>query len=293
MEENPASAEQEPLAAGRPKPALSSAMLTVASVFFVYLFYQSGGALLAAWASELAIDHAAAITQGLAQLLFLLLPTIVLMRLSAIPAKVSMRLEGSVTLSQYILGIAGILAIQVFASGFVPLQDWLLPDSWRIVFDQLSLEIEGMYRRMLAGETPADTLRALVVGAVIPAFTEELLFRGYLQRHLEERMPAHWAIGLTALLFGLFHLNPISFVPLTLIGAFLGYIAWHTQSLALPFFLHFFNNAISIVALFLSKSLDPFTAEGEQLDPVSALWLSLWGFGTLAITMLLLRRRRA
>jgi hypothetical protein len=68
--------------------------------------------------------------------------------------------------------------------------------------------IADVYNIVGEGGT-SDLLRALVSVAMVPAFMEELLFRGILFRWLEEFGGSWFALALTSALFGLAHLfNP-------------------------------------------------------------------------------------
>lgn len=53
---------------------------------------------------------------------------------------------------------------------------------------------------------------------------EEMLFRGFVQRGFESSLGGTGGIVASALLFGLFHLNPWQFLPAFLLGLILGYV---------------------------------------------------------------------
>ena len=85
---------------------------------------------------------------------------------------------------------------------------------------------------------------ALVSVALLPAFTEELLFRGILFRWIEEFAGSWAALGVTSALFGLAHiLNPgatwfSSFAIALEAGLLLGAVYMLTRSLWMPIGLH-------------------------------------------------------
>jgi len=233
-----------------------------AAVVSIYLMYQfAGGAL-----HSLARNHSSAfdiVLQGLGQLLFMLVPAIIVMRYSPLKTQGLMRSSGEVTTLQWGFGLLGIFGIQIFDAGFIVLQERLMPSFMMPVYQQLrswSDMVEQFYRTSFAGTTPWEAVRALLIGAVVPAFAEEVLFRGLLQRSLEEVYPIRRAIIVTAMIFGILHFNPLSVVPLILIGAYLGFLAYYTQSLALPIVAHFLNNAIAIVALYAPS-------QGVEMSP--------------------------
>lgn len=223
-----------------------------AAVVSIYLMYQfAGGAL-----HSLARNRSAAfetVLQGLGQVLFMLIPAILVMRYSPLKVQGLIRSGGEVSALQWALGLVGVFGIQIFDAGFIAVQERLVPSFFLPVYQQLRMwsdMVEQFYRTSFAGTTPFEAVRALLIGAVVPAFAEEVLFRGVLQRSLEAVYPMRRAIIITAILFGILHFNPLSLVPLILIGAYLGFLAYYTQSLALPIVAHFLSNAIAIVALY-------------------------------------------
>jgi membrane protease YdiL (CAAX protease family) len=80
------------------------------------------------------------------------------------------------------------------------------------------------------------------VVAVAPVL-EELVFRGYLQTAISARVGAAAGIGMTAVLFGLFHLADPAVVPvLTVIGALLGWVRQRSGSVYPAIAGHLVNN---------------------------------------------------
>ena len=98
---------------------------------------------------------------------------------------------------------------------------------------------------------------ALFAGLVAP-FCEELLFRGLLLRSLARRVPALWAIALSALVFAVAHplfdpsLGSLAVVPaLFALGAVSGVVALRTGDLSRSILLHVgFNLLTTLAALF-------------------------------------------
>jgi membrane protease YdiL (CAAX protease family) len=78
--------------------------------------------------------------------------------------------------------------------------------------------------------------------AIAPAITEELFFRGYMQRRLLERWPAWLAILVTSCLFTLLHLEPVQMVYVFPIGIWLGVVAWRAGSVWPTMLCHAFLN---------------------------------------------------
>jgi membrane protease YdiL (CAAX protease family) len=103
----------------------------------------------------------------------------------------------------------------------------------------------------ITGETDANPLtrmwsegsRAASVAwvfciALVPGVVEECFFRGFLQRTLlREWRPAR-TIAVTSVLFGLAHITPPAVVFASILGAWLGVVAWRTGSVALTIAMH-------------------------------------------------------
>lgn len=111
---------------------------------------------------------------------------------------------------------------------------------------------EDAARNSMALLTGQHTILALVVNilivAVLAAFSEELFFRGTLQRLLStSRINIHVAVWAAAIVFSAFHMQFFGFVPRMLLGAFFGYALVWTGSLWTPVILHALNNTIYLI----------------------------------------------
>ena len=89
----------------------------------------------------------------------------------------------------------------------------------------------------------------VLVMAVMPAVGEELYFRGLLFGSLRHRYPAVWAILISSLIFGVFHLSLVKILPTGMLGACFAYITYVSGSIYIGMFLHFFNNLMSAIAM--------------------------------------------
>lgn len=95
---------------------------------------------------------------------------------------------------------------------------------------------------------------------VFAPFFEEWLCRGAILRGLLKserrngRQMNPWtAITISALIFGLIHLNPWQALPAFALGLLFGFVYWKTGSLRLTMLMHFTNN---FAALVMSRRLD-------------------------------------
>ncbi|WP_425616210.1 ABC transporter permease subunit/CPBP intramembrane protease [Anatilimnocola sp. NA78] len=88
----------------------------------------------------------------------------------------------------------------------------------------------------------------LLAMAIVPAFGEELFFRGYVQTALQQKLPAWGAILISAALFGVFHLSVGGLAILervissAMLGLVLGWICYRTGSVYPGMLLHMVHN---------------------------------------------------
>ena len=100
-----------------------------------------------------------------------------------------------------------------------------------------------------------------VVGIIGLAFfgplLEEVLFRGAIQGALMRYFGRPWpAIILSALVFGIFHMNPVQVVYATLLGIVLGWIYYRTGSLLSVIVGHVLNNSLAVATTVAFSSTD-------------------------------------
>jgi membrane protease YdiL (CAAX protease family) len=109
-------------------------------------------------------------------------------------------------------------------------------------------------------------LWSLFIVAVVPAFCEEILFRGMIQRGLE-RIGAGWSIFLSGLLFGLFHFDFQRFAAQALIGFVAAYAVYRTGSIFNGMILHFMNNGLLTLVSSLGNQQQSGDVTPMMIDP--------------------------
>lgn len=122
------------------------------------------------------------------------------------------------------------------------------------ILDKIDKLVEESYLKIAAADNILDYFSVVLSVALVPAFCEEFLFRGFVQSSFEKRMRPIWAIIVTALIFSLFHFNPFAILPLFLLGAYFSYLVYLTESIFIPIVLHFLNNFITITLFYTMKS---------------------------------------
>jgi membrane protease YdiL (CAAX protease family) len=101
--------------------------------------------------------------------------------------------------------------------------------------------------RLFEAETPAQLVLILLLAAVTPAVCEEHFFRGVVQSSLVRRIGGPLAVIIVASVFSAFHLEPVTFIPLLLMGLVLGLVTWRSNCLAYACWFHFANNGMSVL----------------------------------------------
>ncbi len=127
---------------------------------------------------------------------------------------------------------------------------------WLRAFEEWAQEKEAALKKLTTLFTTfhstADLGIGIMVMGIIPAIGEELLFRGLIQQLCYKiTNNIHLAIGVSAFAFSAIHLQFYGFIPRFLLGILFGYIYWWTKDLTFPMVAHFFNNAFTLLMLFL------------------------------------------
>lgn len=135
---------------------------------------------------------------------------------------------------------------------FLYLTLFLLSLSLNVILDPVTTAIPmpEYIEKLFAMLTERDIWTFLIVGITGPIL-EEVLFRGIILEGFLNRYKPGKAIFWSAMLFGLFHMNPWQFVPAFLIGLLLGYIYLKTRSLIPVIYIHMINNSFSYLMVYI------------------------------------------
>lgn len=154
-------------------------------------------------------------------------------------------------------------------------------------------EAEWLTKQFMSVTTLSGLLVNLFLMAVLPAVSEEVTFRGVLQRLLAFRLSpftSHLSIWLTAIIFSAIHMQFYGFVPRMLMGALFGYMMVWTGSLWVPMLMHFVNNGMAVLLYFVASRA------GWDMDRVDAvgtdntLWLGIVSIVLTAVGIYMFRR---
>lgn len=104
-------------------------------------------------------------------------------------------------------------------------------------------------------QAPYVLILMFISSAIVPAFVEELLFRGMILSSVRPYSESG-AILISAILFGLMHQTPFQLFYTTVIGVILGVVRVKTGSIWVGVLVHFFNNLFSTIQSYLLGCFD-------------------------------------
>ena len=159
---------------------------------------------------------------------------------------------------------------------------------WQLLFSLL-FSVTG-YQPVTNDVVTPVTLTGLVLYfillAVLPPIFEEIAFRGILMQSLR-RFGDGFALLVSALLFGLFHLNMIQAPYAFLLGLWFGYLVLRTGSLWISMVLHAcVNFSAGVMSIFMNGMGE------ETLILVNLVYIVFWiTTGVASVLFLILRAR--
>jgi membrane protease YdiL (CAAX protease family) len=133
-------------------------------------------------------------------------------------------------------------------------------------------------------DSPIQVGIALFVIAVLPAFGEEIVFRGLIQNEFYRATKnIHVSIWISAVLFSAIHFQFFGFVPRMLLGALFGYLYYWSGNLSMAILAHFINNGLSVIAMYFYQR-GYFDMDLESTD--AAPWPTVLFSAVLTIVLL-------
>ena len=161
-------------------------------------------------------------------------------------------------------------------------------------------EAEWLTKQFMSVTTISGLLVNLLLMAVLPALSEEITFRGVLQRLLSPKNSSlnsqlsytssasdrsskgeirtlnyHLSIWLTSIIFSAIHMQFYGFVPRMLMGALFGYMLVWTGSLWVPMLMHFVNNAMAVLLYFIANKANWDMDKIDAIGTGNTLWLGI------------------
>lgn len=174
------------------------------------------------------------------------------------------------------LGITAMLA----GNYFVGMVQMFLPTEWVQVYDSTA---EILYSGGLGVQ-----ILATVIGAPI---VEEIIFRGVIYKRIKWVSNSTVAIFLSALFFGVFHMNVVQGIYAFILGAVLAYVYEKYKSIIAPILLHLVANLTSVLITYAASGMEAEQASQEiaysQTQLISSYTIMIAVTGAITIGLLL------
>lgn len=241
-----------------------------------FLLYQVVGGLLTLLIFGLDIKSAPVNSVRLmtmaGQILFILLPALVFAKFFYVDVTQIIRVKFP-KWEEVALFFAGIIVLTPLIQYYLSIQNYFINilaqnssfvHSIKSFLDKLNDSVDKAYGGLLNAHSVLEGLLVIIIVAIVPAFCEETLFRGFIQRSFEFKMKPVWAAFITAVFFALYHFNPYASVPLMMLGFYFGFAAYMSDSIFIPISLHFFNNFLAVIFFFISGNDDIINAAVDK-----------------------------
>lgn len=142
---------------------------------------------------------------------------------------------------------------------------------------------------LMGGSSAGSLILSILIVGVLAGFSEELFFRGGIQRLLVSgRVNPHVAIWVTAFLFSAIHLQFFGFFPRLLLGAFFGYLLYWTKNLWVPIVCHIFNNSIVATVTWMTARGSATSGGLNEIGTAVSAHQLLWVTVSIIMTFMLL-----
>jgi uncharacterized protein len=264
---------------------LSPLVFALLSLVLVFVLYQVVGGLLTLVLFGLKPIQSQAmgfrIATGVGQIIFILIPTLFLVRFSTFDPVEYLRLK----LPDFrvpALALIGIFSLQQVLQIMLVFQDKIpIPDVIERFLEPIKQMIEEMYMMLVGSTTVPELLLVIFIVAFIPAIAEEFLFRGLVQRSFERVLGSWKGVVLAGVIFGAYHLNPFSLIPLALLGIYLGFLTMRSESIWVSVVAHFFNNAVACIAVYFNIDEDAVITGNPIEMPLKELLFTVVLFGAI------------
>ena len=118
------------------------------------------------------------------------------------------------------------------------------------------IENIGLHRPSV--ELEDSLVGMLICACILPAFTEEIVFRGTIAQSLRRHDSKVGALAIGGALFAVFHANPAQTLHQFMLGALLTLLALRSGSLWTSVIAHLFNNLVVVVLSYTPWGADDF-----------------------------------
>lgn len=129
-------------------------------------------------------------------------------------------------------------------------------------------QLQGLDQLLTISDWPSAIL--IISGiSIIGPLAEEMVFRGFLQQSLEQNLQnITRAVIYTALAFMIVHFNIFWALNIFIIGFFLSFVGWKTNSIWPTFIVHMMNNSLALVFVHFDEKIETFYLFHGHVHPL-------------------------
>lgn len=119
---------------------------------------------------------------------------------------------------------------------------------------EMQEQSDNAFKALLKMESFGDFVKTFLVIAVLPAISEELMFRGVVMRMAYARnRRIGVAIAISSFIFAAVHYNPVGLFAIFFAAVLLGGIYYLTGSIYMSMLAHFLNNGVQVFLMYLGN----------------------------------------
>lgn len=184
------------------------------------------------------------------------------------------------------LGVIGLAFLWLVVS--MPFVQYAYQINKMLELPQWMLQMEdstaGMLEAIVSKENFYEIIINVFLIAVIPGIGEELMFRGVIQQQIGRIFKEeHVQVWVSAAIFSAIHMQFQGFLARMILGALLGYLLVWTRSLWVPMIVHFLNNGLQIIGLYV-MNVKP--SDMEKIGQGDTIKWTIAGISLMAILAL-------
>lgn len=161
----------------------------------------------------------------------------------------------------------GCLATAFLIVLMLPLNDWFVQLIVKMGFAEPSVDL------------PLQVVPLVLIACVLPAVSEELVFRGTVAKTLERSSNKLAALAISGALFSLFHLNAAQTLHQFVLGMLLTLLVFRSGSVWTASLVHLFNNLVAVALTFAVTDESVFVNYWYVFVPIGTVGFAASVFG--------------
>ena len=284
-----------------PLANMQPVLFSVLSLFVVFITYQVFGGMISLFIygedlRSLNTDvNVARVVISFSQFMFILVPVLILNMLRGDSPKAAFRLRKPDT-TVFLLGIAGVIIVQPALQSYMYLQNLALdslPQGIEIIkqIKDLMDSLEAATMNLVTAYSAAEFVTVSFVIAVTPAICEEFFFRGLIFYNFEKQMFSVRAVFMTGFIFAIYHFHPFNLLPLIVLGYYLAFVVYYSNSIFTGIAAHFTFNFISAYMVYVYGKEGFENPDGTVMDNMPLLIAGIFSVFLFAVILIMIKRR--